>query len=206
MARSLTGGVQTESQAAVLRPFVLVEMIFDSGTTRVNSTDREIIAFGNTFLGIGRLGQVSVINESSELKPSGMQFTLTGIPSANISIALSEQYQGRPVKVWVGFLAEDTYAVVADPVLLFQGLLDQMAVNIGGTATITITAENRLVRWEQPNIRRYTNEDQQKTWSGDKGLEFVAQTAEREILWGRTGGAAAGGGTGGFPAGLKSVE
>jgi hypothetical protein len=200
----------------------------------VNSTDRDLVFSSNTFLGIGRLGQISAIQEASDLRPTGIQMALSGIPSAYVSMVLSEQYQGRTVKVWLGFLDAPTgegggvggelgygqgpygqgpyggpgdpptpYTLIADPMLVFQGLIDQMSITMGETATISLTAENRLIRWERPNVRRWTNEDQQKAFPGDKGLEFVAQTAEKEILWGRNGGAASGGGTGGLPPGLK---
>lgn len=201
MPRAITAASKTESQAALPKPFLLAELLLDSGAVRVNSTDRNITAFGNSFLGIGRLGHVSDAQESADLKPTGLTLSLSGIPSAYISTVLSEQYQGRTVKLWLAFLAADTYALVADPVLLFQGLIDQMGIQIGDTATISLTAESRLARWEVPNVRRYTNEDQQKRFPGDRGLEFVSQTVEREILWGR-GGTAGQGGTGGLPVGL----
>ncbi|MCH8035958.1 MAG: VWA domain-containing protein [Proteobacteria bacterium] len=54
----------------------------------------------------------------------------------------------------------------------------------GETATVTVTVESRLIAWERAKIRRYTNEDQQQRFSGDKFLEFVNQTMDKEILWG----------------------
>ena len=49
---------------------------------------------------------------------------------------------------------------------------------------IELDIENRLVDWERPKISRFTNEEQQNLYSGDKGLEFVDSVAEKELFWG----------------------
>jgi len=97
---------------------------------------------------------------------------------------LAESYQGRAVLIRQGFL-DDAYTIITSPVLQFSGLIDQMAITIGQTATITLSAEHKLVRWERPNVRRYTDADQQKLYPGDLGLQFISQVVEKEILWGR---------------------
>ena len=76
--------------------------------------------------------------------------------------------------------------IVADPVLVFHGRMDVMNIEIGNTATITVTAESRLADWNRARTSRYTDEEQQRLYPGDKGLQYVAQTAEMELVWGRT--------------------
>ena len=89
----------------------------------------------------------------------------------------------------IGFL-DDSYVLIVEPVLVFSGLIDNSNIDIGKTATVTVTVESRLIAWERAKIRRYTNEDQQQRFSGesptitDKFLEFVNQTVDKEILWG----------------------
>ena len=73
----------------------------------------------------------------------------------------------------------------ADPELLDQGRLDASETEEGETITVTITAESRFAAWERPVIRRYTDADQQARFPGDRGLEFVSQAAQKEIVWGR---------------------
>jgi hypothetical protein len=63
--------------------------------------------------------------------------------------------------------------------------MDTCDLEIGETATITLTIQNRLADWERPRLRRYTDEDQQSVYDGDLGLQFVAQMAEKTIYWGR---------------------
>jgi len=52
-------------------------------------------------------------------------------------------------------------------------------------ASISVTAENVLVKLERPVVRRFTNEDQKSRFPDDRGLEFVASLQDKEIFWGR---------------------
>ena len=79
--------------------------------------------------------------------------------------------------------------------------MDTMVLNDGGeTATIQVTVENRLIEFERTRIRRYTAEDQKIDYPNDKGLEFVAEMAEKEIVWGRASVGTGGGAGNGDPA------
>lgn len=60
-----------------------------------------------------------------------------------------------------------------------------MNTEVGDTATITLSAESRMVTWDRPRTRRYNNEDQQSRYPGDRGFEYVAQMVEKSLIWGR---------------------
>lgn len=189
MSRDLTAAAEGASQAGVVRPVMLVELDFPSGFVRVNSTDRTLTldpggspSQAEDFLGVGRLGGVSTVGESSELQASGVKLSLSGIPPAHIAAAF-ERAQGRPGRIWLGFL-DETYRLVVDPVLVFSGLIDDTTIELGSLAKVTLSVENRMIAWERPKVRRYTNEDQQQRFAGDKFFEFVNPTVEKELLWG----------------------
>ena len=189
MTRDLTTAAQDASQAGVVRPVMLVELDFPSGFVRVNSTDRTIAldpggspSQEEDFLGVGRLGGVSTVGESSELQASGVKLSLSGIPPAHIAAAF-ERAQGRPGRIWLGFL-DESYRLVVDPVLVFSGLIDETTIDLGALAKVTLSVENRMIAWERPKVRRYTNEDQQQRFADDKFFEFVNPTVEKELLWG----------------------
>jgi hypothetical protein len=183
MSRDLTAASQTAAEGAHVRIISLVYLGL-STAVYVNSSDRDIVFAGNTYLGVGRLGSISAIVEHSAIQASGITLTMTGIPQAYTQMVLSSYYQGKTVSIWQGFL-NDSYALIADPILQWTGMIDQMSLSLGETATITITAESKLIRWENPIGGRYTDADQQARFPGDLGLQFVSQTVEREIIWGR---------------------
>ena len=184
MSRSATGAAITESKkAAGAKPIWLTKLQFDSGTTRAWSGRGDITFDGDVYQGIGDLGSIGPIEESVEHKAFGIRLRLSGIPAAMLSIALSEDVQGRTAQVWLGFL-DDSYQLVADPVLAFQGRMDTMDPSLGETVTITLTAESRLIDWDRARVRRYTDADLRDRFPGDKGLEFVSEATEKEIFWG----------------------
>ncbi len=188
MVRSLTAGMVTEVTASSLRPILLVKLEFDSGDLNLWTGIGDLVFGGDTYIGAGDLLSFSRIEETSNLKAIGMAAILSGIPSSIISIALAEDYMGRPVTIWFGSLSS-TGALIADPEPIFAGLIDIVPIeDAGDTATIQIQAENRLVRLEESRVRRYTPEDQAIDYSGDKGLDFVvALNDDRAVIWGRPG-------------------
>lgn len=182
MTRDITSATNNASQDEVIRPITLIRLDYESGVVTASSADRDFDYSGETYVGLGNLGTISKIEEAAEVRAMGVTCTLTGIPSDFISAALGENYQGRDARIYLGFL-DSNYSLIADPLLVFQGRMDTQDIRLGKDATVSVNIESRLVDWERPRVRRYTNEDQQNKYPGDKGLEFVSQMVEKEIVW-----------------------
>lgn len=184
-SRSITAANKAALTAQQVMPLYLVEAQFDSGTVRYWNGYTDLTALGETWLGAGNLMSVSAVEETSEIRAAGMQLGFSGIPTAMLSVVLAEDYQGRPVNFYLGALDTATGAVVADPMLVFNGRIDTMPiVEDGKTATIVASVESRLIRLEQASRRRYTHEDQQVDFPGDLGLQHVAAIQDVQIVWG----------------------
>lgn len=181
--RSLSNDMTTEVSASQLAPIILVSLSF---STPVNlwSGYGTITYSGTGYLGIGTLGTVSPVEETTDLAARGISMQLSGVPTAMIAIALSENYQGRPCSVMFAAMASDG-TLVSTPVTVFSGRMDVMSINDDGqTATIGMNAENKLVDFRRPREVRYTDEEQKSLYPSDKGLEFVNAIQEKEIYWG----------------------
>jgi len=199
MSRSLTSAMQSAVTADLVRPITLVQCAFDSGNLNLWNGIGNITVDSVDYVGAGTLLSISAISESAELTANGITVALSGVTEPLISKARDEDYQGRELKVLLGMINEDG-TVSVDPVVVFSGFMDTMVLNDGGeTATIQVTVENRLIEFERTRIRRYTAEDQKLDYPNDKGLEFVAEMAEKEIVWGRAIVGGGGGGGGGSP-------
>ena len=197
MSRSLTSEMQSAVIADLVRPITLVQCAFDSGNLNLWNGIGDLTVDSVDYVGAGTLLNISAISESAELTANGITVALSGVTEPLISKARDEDYQGRELKVLLGIINEDG-TVSVDPVVLFSGFMDTMSLNDGGeTATIQVSVENRLIEFERTRVRRYTAEDQKIDYPTDKGLEFVAEMAEKEIVWGRANVVAGGGGGGG---------
>src|SRR3989304_3801594 len=124
MARPLTVGVSAAAAAEIVRPFFAVELDFPSGFVRANSTPMTMTfdpgGGALEFLGLGRMAEISPVEEGVELQAYGMTLKLSGVTAEHIAIALGEHYQGRAARVWLGFL-DSQHAIVAAPVRRFPG-------------------------------------------------------------------------------------
>jgi hypothetical protein len=176
----------TEVSASQLSPILLASFSF-STPVRLWSGYGTITVGGVTYQGIGTLGTISPVEETTDLSARGINFQLSGIPSAYVSLALTENYQGKACSVLFGAL-DATGAIVASPVTIFAGRMDVMSVNDDGqNATIIMSAENKLVDFRRPRETRYTHEEQQNLYPvspPDLGLEFVNAIQEKQIYWG----------------------
>lgn len=106
---------------------------------------------------------------------------LSGIPRDAIATALAESYQNRPATVWL-VLFDDDWAPI-DPVVIFRGRIDQMIIELGATARVTVTLSSRLLDWERPRLKRYSDEEQQRDHTGDVGLQYASAVETFDITW-----------------------
>ena len=184
MTRGITTALNTEFTANEVEPFFAVDLDFDGGNVRIWTGYGNITIDSQTFVGSGDILHISGVEETADVQANGVTVTLSGLNSSLVSSALTETYQGRTCKIYFGALSSG--AVVADPYVLFSGRMDTMTIDDSGTAAdITVTAESRLIDLDRARNRRYTTEDQKIDYPDDKGLEFIADLQDKQILWGR---------------------
>lgn len=204
MSRTLHASVVTETTAGAVRLAYLVDLILDSGALYFWTGLGSLSYGGNTYTGTGNLGSVSAIEESAEVRASGIRLQLSGIASSLISIVLGEHLQGRTARVYIAFF-DSNWTMVGTPATLFVGRIDQPEIDdTGETCVIELSVENRLIDFERPGeVRTYTDQDQQRYFSGDRGFQFIEALQEAEFFWGQKQPGAhspppIGGGNGGY--------
>ncbi len=186
-SRTISASLKTALQADRVFPLLLAEMLFDSGALRLWNGEGNLTALGETWTGTGLMLSISPMEETAEIRATGINIVLSGIPSAVVSIALAEDYQGRSASVYVGAFDASTAAVVTDPIKGFEGIIDTMPIEENGeTATIVVSVESRLIRLEEAARRRYTAQDQKVEFPNDTGFDHVAAIQDVQIVWGTT--------------------
>lgn len=184
MSRGAHADIAAAAIAPVIRPYILVALEYAAETVRVTSLPFDIVYAGDTYQGVGRLGSISEIAEGTEIKSYGLSLRMSGIPTDYRDTVIEADGQGRPGRVWLGLL-DDGHRPIGTPLKVFQGRIDITDIEVGETMAVTISLESRLVDWERPRIRRFTDQDQKRAWPGDRGLEYVQAVADMELVWGR---------------------
>jgi hypothetical protein len=187
MARNLTAALNTEFTSDSFTVVFFFKSVWNSGTSYLWTGYEDISWDGQTWLGTGNLAGVSSIEETQEIIASGATFTLSGVPSALLALALGDARQGNEVSMWVGAL-DSAGAIVVDPYKVFSGLMDVPGIQENGeNSVITLQAENRLIELDRPREVRYTDRYQQGRFASDVGMEYIAGLQDKSIHWGQPG-------------------
>ena len=100
-----------------------------------------------------------------------------------VNAARDEDYQGKAVDVYLGFVDNNSDLIGAMP--FFSGFTD--TINFTQSAdnlTAILQAEHKLIRLRKSNKKHYTNEQQIEKFAGDLGLEFVNAINRVDLVWG----------------------
>lgn len=182
--REMTEAFRTAATASVLYPVFMTEADFDSETIRLWNGIGNLTVDGEEYLGAGTLLQVDPAQETGEIEATNATFQMSGIQESDISIALQEDYQGRPCRILLG-LFDSAGTLISDTIRMFSGRMDVMTINDDPEKpTITMTAENDFIRLTRSKPRRRTHEDQQIDHPGDMFFSHVAAMQNKDIQWG----------------------
>jgi len=165
--------------------FFAVKAEFDTDDIRVWTGTDDITVNSETYTGAGTLLGISGVEEDLELKSSGLSISLSGMDSTVLNYALTENYQNRPITIFLGFQMGGSNESAGE-LTLFKGRMTSLQINdTPDGATVTIDCENRLVDLDRPSNLRYTVESQEFLNSGDTGFNRVQSLADKQIAWGQ---------------------
>ena len=186
--RNLSEIMEAAVAAQHVIPAFICTLDFASGFLRVWSGTEDLVWDGLLYTGLGGFGGISEVEETKKATANGIQLSLNGVPAAMVSIAMQEHYRGRKMFLWLALFDTATGEMLPNPTRIFAGRMDTMKIRDNGTtSTIVLTCESRLIDLERARERRYTHEDQQALYPGDKGLANVAALQNKEVFWGRYG-------------------
>lgn len=165
--------------AAPLTLFVDMQL---SSPLRLSTSAMTIAWNGYDWLGAGALGSVEEV-EDTPADQRSLRFTLSGVPTAMLSVALQEAVRNKACTLYLAVLNATTHAV-EDVVQAWAGTLDQMPITqTGETCTISVVAEHAGATFSRPKPLRYTDADQQRLYPGDTSLRFVTSQANHQDVW-----------------------
>lgn len=151
MSRALTAPVLAEIQKQTVSPILLYEGEFDGGNIHLWSGVGNIVWNGNTYIGAGRLLNVTPVEETVEVRAASVQVGLSGLPADLVSLALSSARQGKKGRLWLGLLKADKYLSLPGVAGNYASTPDSVATSIAGS--IDIRAKLSAVSWNTGNYQ-----------------------------------------------------
>ncbi|ACB76712.1 hypothetical protein [Opitutus terrae] len=185
--RALTPEFRAAAKAGLVRVGVMAEIDYPGAPFRAWTGPTQLVWDAKEWSGVGNLGGISAVQESSSPEAPAMTLEISGISSASIALALDETSQRRRATVWLSIfeLVGEAWQVVPDPWRLRRGWTDVHKLMISGkTATIQVTVESIFVRLKTARTMRYSDADQQRLFPGDTGFRYANTIGERPIYWG----------------------
>jgi hypothetical protein len=191
MNRGASALVQAEWAKAASAPAHLVECAFDAGEggpVYLTDSYRVVVYAGNTYGAGGHLLGFSGLTESSELRIRELTLSLSGVDQTWVSIVLAKTYIGRPLRIRRMFYDQATELLMVDPVLLFDGQMEEPKVDDdpNGKTVVSIIARDQFADFER-RTGRHTNANDQNIWfPNDRAFDLFPQLAiaSRSFMWG----------------------
>lgn len=171
-------------EKASVRVATFLFLDFDD-PVRLNSSPRDVVTGGRTWLGKGALGGVDVIGEDTELNGAPIKINLSGVDPDLVPSVLVEDYRNRRVEISLGFFSQD-WTLLAPPELLWEGVIDSASVAVSSeSAAISLTCENQLAFLiGRPIPVKYTDQEQRKRFPGDKFFSLLPAQFNLRLEWG----------------------
>ena len=172
-----------------VRPVFFIEAFFGGATYERLCTHSHDITIGSTtYYGAGDVLSISAVEESHELRTSGITITISGLDSSILSHALNTNYQNKGLTIRLGLMSKTSNALLAssdEPPIIFRGRMEVMTVtDDGNSCSISVGVQNRLSDFERASESRYTDEEQRSRVSTDFSLEHVQLIQNRVLEWG----------------------
>ena len=192
MSRGFSPAVADALAAGHVRLLSFAKLEFSSQTLYVHNGIGEYTFDGQTWQGLGDLATISAVEEGTDVSPYSITLSLSLLDRTLAEQALEENYYMRPVTIYLGVLDEDDAFVqepnpanTQNPVALWAGHMDQMAVSVGSDQgdMITMTCESQLSLLQRSRNLMFTNTWQQSRYSGDKFFNLLAFVEGVKVNW-----------------------
>lgn len=183
MTRPASSTLLTAARQPVVRPFMACFLDYPAGPVRLCSLPSPVVIDGQTYYGTGVMGEISALEEGAENRSYGFTLSLSGIPGNWAEYLLTQDVQGRMVKVWLGFCDEQHQVIGAEVITV--GRMDTQDVQAGATTAVLVSCEGIGVDWERARVRRCTDADHRARHPTDGFFKYQAAMENLDLRWGK---------------------
>lgn len=197
--RDLSLAMINALQREVLYPGIFVDAAFADNTIHVWNGLGTITWNGNTYTGVGALGGIEGMTETTALEAKGATLTLSGVPSDLLAESMGEIEAFHDCNIYLCLFDGPCGNVIDTPFLSWAGYMDEPEISDDGkTSTILIHVENKLLTMNLDCARRFTADDNRidlaerltklglPTTTADTAFQFVNALQLIQVWWGVT--------------------
>ena len=191
MRPDVTAPIIAAAASSTIRTAHLFKAVFTNSESGVDETyyltdwHRDVVAFSQTWQGLGQLLGFSGLGEDTDLQINRVSVSLSGIDPGLLSAVLQYRFIDRQLEIYRVFF--DAAGVLIDnPVKIFDGRMDEPVIAedpSAQTVTVSLSAANLFVNFTSRAGRHTNNEEQQAFFLGDRGFEFVGKL-DKDLTWG----------------------
>jgi len=162
---------------------VMVDIDHPDGMVHVWSGIGSLDYEGVTYKGLGILGTITTAPRTTELRVDNVVLSLTGIDDPLQLNGISYEIRDRQAATWL--VALDEWTKPIGRVLIDNIILDYMidVVDESGTARLELHGEAGFWQLTTPTRRAWSPTDQQLSYPGDTGLQYVPLMENKETKW-----------------------
>jgi hypothetical protein len=184
MPRGLSGAAKEQLRARERRPAYFVALALTSGTVRAWNGAGNIVALGQTWVGVGEYGVIQGLESDRTLRARAISIGLNGVPGdaisgGSIAQARAERYQWRPLTIYLGFLQLERDAILVEPVAIWAGYADVMAFRLGSSISVSLTGEHLTGLLRFTNGYRATTESHNERLGNPSPRDLFFEAADR---------------------------
>lgn len=182
MTQLFTDSIISELEKDTPRLLLAVEILYSSAPVRAHTGVGTYVIDGHDYLGVGQLGEISAIPQTSKTSPSNVDLSMSGLDPNLITQTLNERTQGRKAKIMLCSIGEDETITSAS--IVFSGRVSSQTYRYGKTAAVTVELVDRFADWERAGTKRFDYENHLSRHPLDHIFKFLAQMASLPIYWG----------------------
>jgi hypothetical protein len=184
MSRQLDTTLAAALSSGAIRPFFMAQLSFKTQIQWVWTGVGNLVWSGQTFVGVGSLAKVGVIQEGSDVHAYGTTVTLSGIDPVLLGECMNDMEPGAQATLWFGALSS-AGTIIGSPYQVFAGTMDQPSVSVGvDTISITLALETKMLDLARATNRRYTSADQRRFFPTDSAFGWVESLNDMADVWG----------------------
>lgn len=128
----------------------------------------------------GTLGSISRVRENSNPSDSEISISFSGVDIPTLALCSSPDFINSPVVVYLQISNGST----SGRMVLFSGYTSGAPnISYSSESSIMVKCAGKFAALDRPRTERYADQDQQRKYPGDIGMQYASTVSSRDVIW-----------------------